>query len=212
VRGGVSEETIWAIIEAYLFEVNRSATLQDFVDLFKDVFTAEELETTLRRMEKSKWDAKRGIILVCRRGLWALEVLITHLKVDPKTLKDEGNLLLELSDGEKTILTIIVYEEQVTLSRINEVMGTDCGHYLISLQEHGLVMKRGNKFLVTPSFYGFIGIKDLSELQSLDIKDDTKIQNNIEDNEMNFDDFDCVLIEEKKVRFNSQWLVEKNNQ
>lgn len=64
MKGGVSEETIWPIIEAYLFGIKSAASLNDIVDLFKSAFNDEEIETSLRRMEKFRWDNRSGIVLI----------------------------------------------------------------------------------------------------------------------------------------------------
>ncbi|MBF0315111.1 MAG: SMC-Scp complex subunit ScpB [Oligoflexia bacterium] len=205
MRGGVSEETIWAIIEAYLFEVKQAASLKDFVELFKGAFTEEELEASLEKMEKSRWDARRGIILVCRRGLWALEIVTTHVMINELKIEAEDNISNEWSEGEKTVLAIIAYEGPVYLSRINEIMGTDSGHHVISLQERGLVKRKSNKYMVTPSFFGLFGIEDSNKLPSLDNKDDMLLRNDPNSENLEFSYFDS-LIEESAVSFDYQWL------
>ncbi|MBF0363891.1 MAG: SMC-Scp complex subunit ScpB [Oligoflexia bacterium] len=207
MKGGVSEETIWAIIEAYLFEVKNGAPLKDFLDLFKGAFTEEELEASLRRMEKSRWDARRGIILVCRKGMWALEALTTHAMINELELEVEDKYCLpsEWSEGEKTVLAIIAYKGPVSSSGIDEVMGIDCNHYVVSLQERGLVVRKNNKFTVTPSFFGFFGLKDSSELPFLGVVDSALSQNDSKNEEMNFSHFDGSLIEESEIGFDYQW-------
>ncbi|MBF0367575.1 MAG: SMC-Scp complex subunit ScpB [Oligoflexia bacterium] len=206
MKGGVSEETIWAIVEAYLFEMKNTASTKDFVDLFNSVFTEEELDVSLEKMEKSRWDARRGIVLVCRKGLWALEVSATPAIIKELKIETEDNVHNEWSDGEKTVLAIVAYEGPVSSARIDEIMGVDCSHYITSLQERGLVKRKSNKCVVTPSFFGLSGLQDSSKLPSLDDKEDMQSQNDPKNGKVNFSHFDCSLTGESAVGFDCQWL------
>ncbi|MBF0315913.1 MAG: SMC-Scp complex subunit ScpB [Oligoflexia bacterium] len=134
-----------------------------------------------------------------------LEIVTTHAMINELKIEAEDNLSNEWSDGEKTVLAIIVYEEPVYLSRINEIMDTDCGHHVISLQERGLVKRKSNKCMVTPFFFGLFGIEDSSKLPSLDNKDDMSSRNDSKSENVEFSYFDS-LIEESAVSFDYQWL------
>jgi hypothetical protein len=107
-QGEISEETLWAIVEAYLFEIGRAASLEDLARPFKGVLSEAEVEASLERMEQKGWQEGRGVILVARKGMWALEVrgkapFIERLKRSLATTSEDELAAENFSEGEKTV-------------------------------------------------------------------------------------------------------------
>lgn len=137
----------------------------------------------------------------------SLEALaFTTASAKSKLEKEEDNLYEEWSEGEKTVLAIIAYNGPISILGIDKIMGTDCSHYVVSLQERGLIMRKNNKFIVTPSFFGFLGIKDSTELPSLEDKNGLRTESDSKFEDINFSHFDHSLIEERAIGFDYQWL------
>lgn len=210
MKGGVSEETVWAIVEAYLFETGKAASLEDFVKLFRGAFTEEELDASLERMERNRWQEGRGVILVARKGMWALEVrgkasVVAKLKME----KEEGLSQNDWSEGDRTVLAIIAYEGPVKLDRIEQIMGNDCSHYVILLQERGLIKKKAGKLEVTPTFYGFFGFNGQGDLPSINEQNEAKKLYR-EGQEYNFEEISLISLDEtfsKDSIFDPIWMI-----
>jgi chromosome segregation and condensation protein ScpB len=167
MRDGVSEETLSAIIEAYLFESGKEVTVEEVMNLFNGVFSADEIESLLEKMEQRGWEKGRGVVLVCRKGLWALEArgrIDLFNRLDFQKDKNMANDESDWSEGEKTVLAIIAHEGPVKLDRIEEIMDCECQHWVVSLRERGLVKKKGGNFEVSYSFYGRLGLRDRKDI------------------------------------------------
>ncbi len=168
----VQRDQLKGILENILLASDQPVTVTHLLDTFQNTVPKEELQESLEELQSDYDERNLQIIMVaggyqlCTRGEYS-EWLKKFLKLD-KTSK--------LSQPALDTLSIIAYKQPLTRAEVDEIRGVDSGGVIKTLLEKKVITPAGRKkvpgrpvmYRTTRKFLEYFGLKDLSDLPTLD--------------------------------------------
>ena len=158
---------------AILFVAKEPVTFSQLKEVYPDT-PVEELEDVLKRLAY-KFNTIQGAVELRQiGGGYRLTTCVQHHEVIRAYLKTRPSAKLSLSALET--LAVIAYKQPITLPEIMEIRGIKGTSTIHTLLEKKLIETRGRKGTIgRPIMYGttkdflvYFGLKDLSELPTLE--------------------------------------------
>ncbi len=160
-------ENLSSVIEAILFVVGRSVSINEFKETLG--INAVEVENALKELEE-KYAKGSGISLVKVKDEYQLVSNKTYFEYIAKFV--EHSKKENLSNTCMEVLSIIAYNPKITKSEIESIRGVNSDSQVSKLLEYGLVEEVGRMnapgrpamFSVTNEFLKCMGINKVEDL------------------------------------------------
>ncbi|MEZ4459697.1 MAG: SMC-Scp complex subunit ScpB [bacterium] len=165
-------DAIKGCLEAIFFAADEPLTRRQVDDLVPDA-TPESLERALRQLKLDYSGPSRGIHLVEIAGGFQFR---TNPDFNQAVLRLFESKPFRLSKAALETLAIVAYRQPVTRAQVDELRGVDCSAMMKKLNELELIavvgrmddIGRPNLYGTTQRFLQFFGLKELSDLPTLD--------------------------------------------
>ena len=162
-----------AIIESLLFVSNEPLTLTQIRDVLGDV-DEKSIRRWLTEIQEDLSGTSRGIQLIEIAHGYRLVTKPQYAEWVQKLIVTKQNLKLTKAGLET--LAVIAYRQPLVRVEIEAIRGVDCGGVIQTLLERKLIKVVGRKEVVgrpllygtTPEFLDQFGLKNLSDLPTLD--------------------------------------------
>jgi len=159
------------IIEAMLFISGSGVSAQKIASITEEELS--KVNSVLSEIEK-EYAQNHGIFLEQVGGKWKFTTKPQYAPWLLKLYPWKG--ILKLSPSAAEVLSIILYHQPITKAEINEIRGVDSSGPIATLLKHSLIKISGRKDVpgrphllrVSEKFYSVFGIKDASDIPSLD--------------------------------------------
>ncbi len=178
------KSTLKSAIEALLFVTGEPLALRDLSNNLE--VDSKILTEIIDEMIKEYSDENRGITLLAINGGYQLVTKAENSDYIQKLLKK--NRRQSLSQASIESLAIISYKQPITRIDIDEIRGVKSESALQKLVEKNLIKEVGRLevpgrpilYGTTDEFLRQFGLKNLSELPSLDLYNDAEIDNSLD--------------------------------
>ena len=125
----------------------------------------------------------RGIQIVCYGEHYKLTTKAEHKQYYQKLV--DNNFSDNLSESALEVLSIIAYNRPITRIEIDEIRGTNSSYIIRKLLIQGLIIDEGRSSLpgkpklytTTEKFLDCFGLKNISDLPKIEIKNDYETKN-----------------------------------